>query len=378
MAATSSDLSHTRARRHAIASSTVNPEILLWLTRSALIFGRLDQRLHTHPLLPAILFRERLEAARACAAVDGFLIDPWHLAAELEGLKPRVVGESAYERGDVIDAARAAFERYLWLVHPDGRQKDAMVPAEALLQAEARQAGPLLGAARAFHHWIETGHDRSAMRGALVRFWQGSHLLRTPLPLVAAKAFASDAPWSPSEWIPLFLLRLAEDAQAMEQRVIALEHGWRMARAKASGQRSTSRAAAALDLIAAFPVLSASRLADMLGISLKAAYLHLERFLAEDLIVEVTHRSARRLFALKGMAPLREAVRPPRRPLPGRRRGRPRRDEDTMPQLPPEPMGQSALADLSRRSPEPIDYTALDEALAAADAAMTRFRSVID
>lgn len=351
---------------------------LLALTRAALIFGRLDQRLYAHPLLPAILFRERLEAARACAAVDGFLIDPWHLAAELEGLKPRVVGESAYERGEVIDAARAAFERYLWLARPDGRQKDAMVPAEALLQAEASQAGPLLGAARAFHHWIETGHDRSSMRGALVSFWQESNLLRTPLPLVAARAFATDAPWSPSEWIPLFLSRLAEDAQAMEQRVIALEHGWRMARAKASGQRSTSRAAAALDFIAAFPVLSASRLADMLGISLKAAYLHLERFLAEDLIVEVTHRSARRLFALKGMAPLREALRPPRRPLPGRRRGRPRRDEDTMPQLPPEPMGQSALADLSRRSPEPIDYTALDEALAAADAAMTRFRSVID
>ncbi len=57
------------------------------LTRTATLCGQLDQQLHGHPLRVVILFRARLEAARNCAAVDGFLVDPWHLAAVLEGLR---------------------------------------------------------------------------------------------------------------------------------------------------------------------------------------------------------------------------------------------------------------------------------------------------
>jgi hypothetical protein len=44
--------------------------------------SREDQALALHPLLPAFLYRTRLEAVRQ-AAVDGTAIDPWHLAAVL-------------------------------------------------------------------------------------------------------------------------------------------------------------------------------------------------------------------------------------------------------------------------------------------------------
>jgi hypothetical protein len=56
---------------------------------------------------------------------------------------------------------------------------------------------------------------------------------------------------------------------------------------------------------------------------------------------EVIHRSKRRLFGLEGMTPLAAIVAPPKRPEPGRARGRPRlieeEDEDMAPVLPPLP-----------------------------------------
>jgi len=367
----SDSISGVRAPRAATADDPV-----FSLTQAALAFGRLDRRLGAHPLLPAILFRERLEAARACAAVDGHLIDPWSLGAELEGLTPRILGESAYERGTMVDALHAAFDQYLWLARPDGDRAPRIADAMVVLRRETQAAGPLLGAARAFHRWIDAGMDRAAMRGALVCFWRTDRVLCAPLPLVGAGAFASDVPWAPARWHSCFLSCLADDANAMERRIAMLEHAWRAARAAAPGQRRTSHAGAAIDLIAAFPVISASRLSHLLGMSLKAAYLHLERFLDDGLVIEVTHRSARRLFALNGLAPLREAVQPPRRPMPGRKRGRPRRDADF-------PETRASLADASDgmlraedavRTLTPVDYTDLEEAMAAADAAIARFQ----
>src|SRR3954447_17129583 len=60
------------------------------LERSSGAIARLDQALDGHPLLSAFLYRLRLEAVRRQAAVDGQLIDPWHLAAVLEGLRLRM------------------------------------------------------------------------------------------------------------------------------------------------------------------------------------------------------------------------------------------------------------------------------------------------
>jgi hypothetical protein len=60
------------------------------LAHAAAAIARLDQALAAHPLRPAFLHRARLEAVRRQAEVDGQAIDPWHLAALLEGLRLRM------------------------------------------------------------------------------------------------------------------------------------------------------------------------------------------------------------------------------------------------------------------------------------------------
>src|ERR1700679_1542735 len=57
------------------------------LERASRAIARLDQALDGHPLLPAFLYRTRLEAVRRQAAVDGLLIAPWHLAGGLDGFR---------------------------------------------------------------------------------------------------------------------------------------------------------------------------------------------------------------------------------------------------------------------------------------------------
>ncbi|NVN03898.1 MULTISPECIES: hypothetical protein [Asaia] len=343
------------------------------LTRAAVAIGRLDQRLRNHPLLPAILFRERHEAARICAGVDGYVIDPWHLAAELEGLRPTMPGEDAIDRGAFVDNAKIAFEQYQWLARPTSTQSAHIQQAAELLHSEAAAVGPLLGAARAFHRWIDAGNGRSPMRGALVAFWQEAQLLRVGLPLTGAKALAAGTVWERAVWFPCFLKALADEAEGIHARVTGIERQWHHARAHSGARRCNSRAGTAIDLIAAFPLLSATRLAGLLGISVKSAYLLLDRFLTEGLITEVTHRTARRLFALKGFEPLRDVVRPPKRPNAGRKRGRPRRDDGGFSTDLAEGV-ESAQPPSAPLGPLAIDYSALEEAIALADAAIRRMQ----
>ena len=82
--------------------------------------ARLDQALTNHPLRPAFLHRSRLDAVRRQAAVDGMRIDPWHLAALIEGLRLRVDPTlSIAERGEIFEAGRHAFGLHQWLTMPD-------------------------------------------------------------------------------------------------------------------------------------------------------------------------------------------------------------------------------------------------------------------
>jgi hypothetical protein len=69
-----------------------SPALAGALARAAAAFARLDQAMQNHPLRAAFLYRVRLEAVRRQAAVDGQSIDPWHLAAVLEGLRLRMDG----------------------------------------------------------------------------------------------------------------------------------------------------------------------------------------------------------------------------------------------------------------------------------------------
>ena len=330
----------------------LDPALAGALACAAGAFARLDQALAGHPLLPAFLHRARLEAVRRQAAVDGKAIDPWHLAAVLEGLRLRMDGAlRIIDRGAILAAARHALDLHQWLVAPDFDQEGAVQRAEQVLAATAASGTtPLLAAATGLHAWLGDGSSngdghrgggaRPPIRAALVRFWVSQHLLRVPVPLTGDRALRPDTPWQRDTWMPAFLSALADEAADGLDRLVALERAWRAARRAVAGRRRHSRAAAAVDLLAAAPLVSATSLAAGLGMAVKNATLLLDDFCAAGIAIEVTHRSKRRLFGLTGLAPLRDVVRPPYRPEPGRGRGRPplvAEDAITVLALPPVP-----------------------------------------
>jgi hypothetical protein len=344
------------------------PALLGALERASGAIARLDQALDGHPLLPAFLYRARLEAVRRQAAVDGQSIDPWHLAAVLEGLRLRMDGAlRIVDRGQVFAAARTALTLHQWIVEPDFDQEGEIRQAERHLAA----AAGLAGVGDALWSWLDAGGGRAPIRGALVRCWTSRHLLRAPVPLTGPGALGADMPRGRAEWTPAFLEFLAEEATDQLRMLRGLEHGWIAARGKAAGRRGTSRAALAVDVLAAAPLLSATTLALAIGMSIKCATELLDRFVTDDIAVEVTHRSARRLFGLAGMAPVRDITTPPRRPLPGRGRGRPRRVEDRRPDAPAPPAPHPPVSRFERPA---IDYAALEEAMAHVETAIRRTR----
>jgi len=133
----------------------------------------------------------------------------------------------------------------------------------------------------------------------------------------------AEVPWVREVWIGHFLDALAEEAEDGIAQLVTLERHWFAARRAVAGRRRDSRSAAAIDILAAAPLLSATSLGAALGMATKNATRLLEGFVVLGIASEVTHRSKRRLYGLKHLAPLREAAAPPRRPLPGRRPGRP-------------------------------------------------------
>lgn len=352
------------------------------LERAAAAIARLDQALAGHPLLPAFLYRARLEAVRRQAAVDGFAIEPWHLAAVLEGLRLRM--DSALriiDRGMIFAAARHALTLYQWLAAPDFDQEGEVRQAEQALAATA--GSPLLAAAHWLHAWLDgdgrggadgRGGGRAPARAALIRHWTTHRLLRAPVPLTGPQALRPDLDWGFSAWAPCFLRALADEANESRQLLLDLERAWFAARGAVAGRRRTSRAAAAIDLLAAAPLLSATTLGHGLGMAVKNAAALLGQFHADGVAVEVTHRSKRRLYGLAGLAPLRDEVAPPYRPMPGRGRGRPPHlaaGEAVSPPPPPE----CPLSPIDRRA---FDYSDLELWMAHADQTIRNTRRVLD
>jgi hypothetical protein len=78
----------------------------------------------------------------------------------------------------------------------------------------------------------------------------------------------------------------------------------------------------AVDMLAAAPIASASTPAAGLDMAVRNVSALLQDFCRAEIAVEVTHRSKRRLCSLATLAPVRDRVAPPRRPEPGRGRGR--------------------------------------------------------
>jgi len=344
------------------------------LAEAAAAIARLDEALAGHPLRPAFLYRARLEAVRRQAAVDGQRIDPWHLAALLEGLRLRMDGAlRLIDRGAIFEAGRYAFALHQWQTAPDFDEEGEIRRAEIHLTGFGDQGTPLLAAAYGMHAWLEAGGVRPPIRAALIRHWARHRLLSLSVPLTGPAALRPDTSWQPEVWVPAFLHALAEEAADGRQLLADLERAWYAARSTVAGRRRDSHAAAVVDVMAATPLVSATSLAAGLGMAVKNAIRLLDELVAASVAVEVTHRSKRRLFGLRGMAPLGEAVRPPYRPELGRGRGRP-------PILPPEepipaPLSLPPLSRIERRE---FDYSDLERCMAQLAQVLRKTRRELD
>jgi hypothetical protein len=341
------------------------------LAGAASAVARIDQALTSHPLAQAFLYRARLESVRQQAAVDGLLIDPWHLAATLEGLRLRMDPYlRIIDRGMILDRARAALALHQWIVEPDFDQEGEVQRAEAMLAMQPASLPPLIAGAQGLREWIDAGDARPAMRSALIRFWRKRKLLRLPVPLTGAAALRAGQSWDAGDWLLAFLGAIEREAADGLDLLYALERAWFEARRALAGRRKDSHDARAVDVLAAAPVLSATTLARILGIAVKNAIRILDALVTAEIAIEVAHRAKRRLFVLVGLSPLQHVVQPPYRPDPNRGRGRPRHEiEETAPEAPPAPL--PPLTPIERKA---FDYTALDEAMAHLDAVVRTSR----
>jgi len=348
------------------------------LERACLGIGRLDTALRGHPLLPAWRWRGGLDAVARQAAADGRLIDRWQLAAVVAGARLRLPdAETLADRGAAWGAARHALGLWGWSVRPDAAQREATAAAAATLPL---RGAALPGAARAVHAWLEGGGERPPLRAALAQWWRRRGLLPVAAPLLSgARALHEGVPWASEAWTPRFYEALAEEAEAGLALMRALDSGWRAARAAVEGRRRDSHMAAAVDVLAAAPLLAASSLARTLGVSVRTATALLDDLAARGLAVEVTRRQKRRLWGLTGLAPLRAETAAPRRPQPGRARGRPRRDAGTA--------DEGEIEALQIGSPAPPPLPPLDLALACpeldrwildAELAIRRSKALLD
>ena len=145
-----------------------------------------------------------------------------------------------------------------------------------------------------------------------------------PCPLLTGvQALAAETPWAREAWIGHFLAALAQEAADGLALLGMIERHWFAARTAVAGRRRDSRAAAAIDILAAAPLVSATTLGRALGMATNNASRLLDGFVVLGIATEVTRRSKRRLYGLKHLAPLRESSALPRHPMPGRRPGRP-------------------------------------------------------
>jgi hypothetical protein len=218
----------------------VDPTLAGILERTSRAIARLDQALDGHPLLPAFLYRARLEAVRRQAAVDGLLIDPWHHAAVLEGFRLRMDhAMRIIDRGVIFDAARHALTLHQWLTVPDFDQEGEVQQAEAALETPEARASPLLSVALGVHAWLDRDGMRPPIRAALVRYWTRHRLFRAPVPLTGVTALRAETPWAIDAWVPIFLTALADEAD--DASTDASRHGTRLVRCPTGCERAAEQ-----------------------------------------------------------------------------------------------------------------------------------------
>ena len=131
-------------------------------------------------------------------------------------------------------------------------------------------------------------------------------------------------------------------------------------------------------MIAASPIVSATALAHSLDIAVKNAATLLDAFVARGIAIEVTHRSKRRLFGLKHLAPLRAEAALPRRVVRRRARMAGRgsgADDADPPDTPPPVLEPLRLTPFERKE---FEFSDLDNWMREADQLIRRSQAVLD
>ena len=290
------------------------------------------------------------------------------------------------DRGMLFAAAQHAFMLYRWFCGPDAGQRAAIEQAAAHLERVGGAYSPLVGAALGVHAWLDQGGERPPIRVALTLYWQCRGVTALPCPLLTgASALGAEIPWARGAWIGHFLAALAAEAEDGLALLNMLERHWFAARAAVAGRRRDSRAAAAIDILAAAPLVSATSLGQALDMATNNATRLLDGFVGLGIASEVSLRAKRRLYGLKHLTPLRAAAAPPRHPVPGRRPGRPSAALPRMADLASEsarlaeiatPLAPSPpLPPLARRE---FDFSEIDQWLDLADQAIRRVGRVLE
>ncbi|WP_376967787.1 hypothetical protein ABNQ39_36615 (plasmid) [Azospirillum sp. A26] len=359
------------------------------LERAALAVARLDATLDGHPLLPAWQHWVRLEAVRAHAGLDGHRVDPQRLAAFLEGLRLRAPDTAVpHERGADLDALSHALRLYgLMLAAADRRparelDETTEAPEHRRLAEDAlwtlTQSSPgarLPALARAMRAWIVEDRPRGAVRAALPAALQATGVTKALLPVLAgADTLRPDSPTDADGWVLAFARSLEREAMDGLAILRRLEHAWRGARAAIGPRRSNSRLLAAVDLLAATPLLGPTRLASLLGCTVRGAGLMMEELVACGAAVEVTGRGSHRLYGLSGTEGIRGETAGPRRY--GQRRGRPPKIVVPAPLAATEPPPPSPPMPARLERLE-VDYTALDALLADTNRVVERVQAML-
>ena len=374
-----------------MADLLVSGGIVSALEQAAVAVGRLDAALAGNPLRRAWTFWSELDAARRHAEADGRKVDLFRLAAHLHGL-PLRLGDttSAPERGREIAALNYAIELRSWMAAPDPEQVRLREIALDSLRAADRGQPVLAAAARGMLNWLAGQGSRPAIRTAVPLYLRDRGITIHALAAVTGGDALRAGPDDPDGFTVRFLETVRREAAEGRDRLLTMEREWREARIQVdhrAGARSNSRLPAAVDLLAASPLLSTSALAEALGCSGEGASRMLDSLVQLEVAAEVTGRTgrgARRLYGLKRLLPIRAETTAVRRRLRGGQRGRPKRvltapfaeladDSGAAGVMPDaEPVEPVRLAAVS------FDFDALDRLIAAADERTRGVRRLLD
>lgn len=343
------------------------------LERTALDVGRLDMALQGHPLFAAWRWRARLEAALSQSSADGLATDRFRLVAALEGLRLNVGHyPSLIDRIGDMRAVNQAFAIVQMNGAPEPEEEQAIRRALCFFDLD-KTAPTLIAALLGLWSWVEKDKDRVVGRAALPRFLAHRGLTATPLPcLCAARAFLGESP-DAADWLDHALSVLEQEALDGLHLLTSMEQAWLKARQKVAAEivKETSRLPSALDALAAAAAISPGGLAKVLNMSLFGASKCLRKLQDLGLACEISGRKSHRLYAMTDLAPVRDEISTPKRPIPGRKRGRPTKGALSAPPL---PMTASFVAPIPKSDLPPVDLGIIDQLLFETDQAIRKSR----